>query len=324
MKGSVSVVIPCLDDTELLEANLPPLLEELERRARGDEVIVVDDTGKDVLSAWLAGEFPAVRCVAREENGGFAAALTSGVEAASHELVFSMNPDVRVRPGFLDPLVACMGEEDVHSVAPRVLLDGDEERVESLTEIDSTGGLGRVRQRGLEGEASRFVGEAVPVAYAIGGTCLLRRAAFLADGGGFDPLYEPFYWEDVDLGWQAWRSGGRVLYQPASVVEHHHRGTIGRLVPRPLVVATIERNRLLFQWKSIDDEGELAEHYAGMMRMAVDAWMTGDREPLVWLALALEDAGRARASREAMGPAARTYAEIREASRPRLAREDRS
>ena len=61
-----------------------------------------------------------------------------------------------------------------------------------------------------------------PVAFAVGGTCLFRRVEFLA-GGGFDPLYEPFYWEDIDLCWQAWSAGRRVLYQPASVVEHHHR-----------------------------------------------------------------------------------------------------
>ena len=46
--------------------------------------------------------------------------------------------------------------------------------------------------------------------------------------GGFDPLLEPFYLEDTDLGYMAWKRGWKVLYQPRSVVYHEHRGTIGK------------------------------------------------------------------------------------------------
>jgi GT2 family glycosyltransferase len=308
-------VIPSLDDRELLAASLPPLFAELERRALGDEVVVVDDTGAGSLAAWLATSFPTVHALAREQNGGFAAALRSGVEAAKHALVFCMNPDVVVRRGFLDPLVACLEDPTVHSVTPRVLLNGDESKVESVTEFHVQEGLGRVRQRGLEGEAERFVGMPIPVAYAIGGTCLLRRDEFLANG--FDPLFEPFYLEDLDLGWQAWRRGQKVLYQPASIVEHHHRGTIGKRVPRDFVVAVIERNRLAFQWKSIDDPDLLAKHVAALYRMALDAWISDSRDELVWLALALDHMEAALASRAAQETPAASFAEIRRLSSPR-------
>ena len=313
MTRPVSIVIPCLDDRDLLERSLPLLLAERDRRALGDEIVVVDDTGEGVLASWLADRFPEVVAVAREANGGYAAALLEGVGKASHELVFCMNPDVFVRPGFLDPLVACLDDEEVHSVAPRVLLNGDPERVESITAIDVRRGLGQVRQVGLEGRADAFVAAPIPVAYAIGGTCLLRRDEFLAEGG-FDPLYEPFYWEDVDLGWRAWRAGRRVLYQPASVVEHHHRGTIGKRVPRDLTVAMIERNRLLFQWKYLDDEQALADHLAALYRLAVDTWLAGEREDLLWLLLALDELDAALAARDALPEARRSFEEIRRLS----------
>ena len=50
--------------------------------------------------------------------------------------------------------------------------------------------------------------------------------------GGFDRLLEPFYLEDTDLGYMAWKRGWKVLYQPRSVVYHEHRGTIGKTLPR--------------------------------------------------------------------------------------------
>ncbi len=54
MSVPVSVVIPSLADRELLSLALAPLLAELDRRALGDEVIVVDDSGAGALTEWLS------------------------------------------------------------------------------------------------------------------------------------------------------------------------------------------------------------------------------------------------------------------------------
>ncbi len=315
MTSPVSVVVPSLEDVDLLERDLPPLLAELEARASGDEVLVVDDTGRDVLSAALGASFPSVRVLARAENGGFARALRAGIEAARHELVFSMNPDVRVRPGFLQPLVACLAEEDVSAAVPRVLLGGVEERIESLTELRERGGLFELSQPGLAGAGGRAAERLSSVAFAVGGACLLRRSEFL-EGGGFDPLFEPFYWEDIDWGWGAWRRGRRVLYQPASVVEHHHRGTIGRRVGADLVRAAVERNRLLFAWKNLDDPELLRRHLSALYRWALDAWLEDRREDLVWLALALDRREAALEARRRSSGAAHSFAEILRLARP--------
>ncbi len=316
MSRPVSVVLPALDSLALFERHLPPLLEELARRAVGDEVLVVDDTGRDVLAEPLARRFPAVRVLAREANGGFARALKSGVEAARHELVFSMNTDVHVRPGFLAPLVSCLEAPDVAAVAPRVLLGGSEDRVESLVELAFEDGMPSVVQP-LLSEAEQRTLERTPVAFAVGGTVLFRKREFLARGG-FDPLYEPFYWEDVDLGFEIWSRGGRVLLEPASVVEHHHRGTIGKLVSEEIFRAAIERNRLLFAWKFLDDPELLAEHVAALLRSALDAWIRDERAELLWLVLALERLDAALAARKRRRRAALSFREVLERSRPEL------
>ncbi|PJE58197.1 MAG: glycosyltransferase family 2 protein, partial [Candidatus Portnoybacteria bacterium CG10_big_fil_rev_8_21_14_0_10_36_7] len=43
---------------------------------------------------------------------------------------------------------------------------------------------------------------------------------------GFDELYSPFYWEDIDLSYRAWKTGYTVLFDPQVLVEHHHETTI--------------------------------------------------------------------------------------------------
>jgi len=311
----VSVVLPSLDDVDLFERNLPALLAELEGRALGDEVLVVDDTGRDVLAGALKQRFPGVRVIAQATNGGFARALKAGVEAARHELVFSMNPDVLVRKGFLDPLVACLAEEDVCAVVPRILLGGAEDKVESLTALVERNGLFEVEQPALSGGAPGAALRLSPVAFAVGGACLFRRSDFLATGG-YDPLFEPFYWEDVDWCWSQWKRGKRVVYQPAAVVEHHHRGTIGRRVGKEFVRAVIERNRLLFSWKHVDAPDLQRRHLAACYRWALDAYLEDQRENLVWLAYALDSLERARAARAALPEAKHDMADLLQRARP--------
>ena len=313
MKLPVSIVIPSLFDAELFERSLPPLLAELERRDAGDEVLVVDDSGDGSIEPWMTRHFPSVEVLTRAENGGYGPALLDGVERARHGLVFCMNPDVVVRTRFLEPLVEALEDDDVHSAVPRILLHGDEARIESVTEIRFRHDLAEVGQPGLEERAGEFEAHVRPVAYGIGGACLLRRDPFV-ESGGCDPLFAPFYWEDVDVGWRAWRAGQRVLYVPKSVVEHHHRGTIRSRVNERVVRAMIEKNRLLFQWKHLDSPELVERHVASLYRWAVDAWLQDEREELIWLALALDQLDEVRDARAALPPSKRSFEEIREAS----------
>jgi N-acetylglucosaminyl-diphospho-decaprenol L-rhamnosyltransferase len=314
---AVSVVVPAFGDERLLESSLPPLLAELRGHPGGSEVLVVDDTGEGRIARWLAQSFPDVRALARASNGGFARALGEGIAAARHELVFAMNSDVRVRKGFLAPLVERLAHEGVFAAVPRILLDGDAARIESLVRIVLERGEVRVAQPSVESPAVPHPEHAgpLPVPFPIGGACLLRKRHWLALGG-FDPLFEPFYLEDLDLGWRAWRAGLRCVLEPDSIVEHHHRGTIGAHVPPELVRAAIEKNRLLFQWKHLDGRRDLEEHCGRLFALALEAWMNDEREPLVWLALALEQLPELARSRADLPQAALTFAEIARASDP--------
>jgi GT2 family glycosyltransferase len=314
MNAPISIVMPSLDDPELLERHLPPLLAEFERRSLGDECVLVDDTGSGRLAAFANERFPGVRTLVNPSNLGFARAARAGAEAARHGLLFLMNPDIRVRSGCLDPLVAALADPAVHSAVPRILLQGDEGRIESLMEIDQRQDLHFVRQRGLEGRAQDFAEGSLDVAYAVGGALLIRRADFLARG--FDPLYEPFYHEDTDLGLCAWRSGKTVRYVGQSVVEHHHRSTIKKRIPEAFVRAVIERNLFLLQWKFLDEPAEQQRHLEVLHRYAIDAYLRDQRDELTWLLLALDKLAELAHSRAALPPAVRSFHQVRSQARP--------
>ncbi len=320
MKRPVSIVIPALDDRALLGRALDTLWSALKDRGESDEVIVVDDSGAGRLAAWLAADHPRARAVVNAENLGFARALSAGVERAHHALVFAMNSDVCPRPGFLDPLVSAMGDPRVFAAVPRILLGGREDSIESVVSVELEGGIARGVQSALERPRKDLL--APPwwtrdgvTPFPMGGAFLFQRAVFL-ELGGFDRAFEPFYLEDMDLGWRAWKAGFECRYVYDAVVEHHHRGTIGAVVPEAVVRAAIERNRLLFTWKHLDDPAALEEHVRTLSRRVVEARVLEDRAFLTALCLALEDRVRAGDARDPLEGAA-TWQRIQAASAAR-------
>src|SRR5262249_41776734 len=95
--------------------------------------------------------------------------------------------------------------------------------------------------------------------WAEGGSCLLDRKKFV-QLGGFDPLYTPFYWEDIDLSYRAWKKGYKVVFDPSILVEHHHGGTTDKYIESTVKNNTAARNHYIFIWKNITDIDLLLQH----------------------------------------------------------------
>jgi GT2 family glycosyltransferase/glycosyltransferase involved in cell wall biosynthesis len=245
---SASVVIPNWNGRDLLEKYLPSVIAAMQFHP-GNEVIVVDNGSTDGSAEFVRSRFPSVNLVPLPRNLGFGGGSNAGFRAAKNDIVILLNSDMRVEPGFAGPLLAAFDAPDVFAVSCQILFT-DPKKTREETGLTQgwweAGGL-RVRHR-LDGG----IGEPFPCFYGGGGSCAFDREKFL-EIGGFDELLRPFYLEDTDLGYLAWKRGWKVLYQPASIVYHEHRGTIGRNFSREFIDAVIKKNFLLFAWKNIHD-----------------------------------------------------------------------
>lgn len=264
-----AVLIPSYNSWSNLEQHLPRLLEELE--GTGVEVVISDDASPDDTVAKLREHFPSVRVLERASNGGFGENCNTGVEALEGvDRVLLLNSDVHVLPGFLAPLEAAMGE-DVFAVSA-VAVEGDRV-VDGARHGEVRRGL--LRWRKIDPGSFEGAHESL---YPVGAHVLIDRARFL-ELGGFDPLYRPFYWEDVDLGYRAWKRGWRVLIEPASRVEHRREGSdIVRIHGEDSVDRTNVRNRMLFHWANFHDGGLFwGKHLLPVLLHALVGWITLDR-----------------------------------------------
>src|SRR5262249_44977511 len=151
--------------------------------------------------------------------------------------------------GFDDP--------DVFAVSCQIFFsDPNKPREETgLTQAWWRDGALRVRHRD-----DPAITDLYPCFYGGGGSCAFDRRKFL-ELGGFDRLLEPFYLEDTDLGYLAWKRGWKVYYQPRSIVYHEHRGTIGKKFSYGYIQAVLKKNFILFCWKNIHEWRKLAPHF---------------------------------------------------------------
>lgn len=256
LNRSASVVIPNWNGRDLLEKYLPSVVQALAGNPE-NEVIVVDNGSTDGSAAYVREHFPTVKLLALDRNLGFGAGSNAGFQAAKNDIVVLLNSDMRVAPGFLQPLLDGFTDPLVFSVACQIFFtDPAKIRQETgLTQVWWAGGNLRVRHRQDDAIDMLF-----PCAYGGGGSCAYDRRKFL-ELGGFDELLAPFYMEDTDVGYLAWKRGWKVLYQPHSHVWHEHRGTIGKRFSDAYIQGVLNKNYILFVWKNVHDWRMLLSHF---------------------------------------------------------------
>lgn len=244
---NVSLIMPTFNGLALLQKHLPALLAA--KGVADSELIIVDDGSADGTAEWLRENIPHARVIVQETNSGFSVACNMAIYAASGEFLVLLNNDVEVDPDFLAPLLRPLANDpQVFAVNSRILLPGQN----MLDEGEKTGGF----HHGLfyvdcqRDPANRSAATA-PTLYATACAAAYRRS-MVEQLGGFDELYSPCYWEDVDLSYRALKRGWKVLYEPASVVYHQHETTTGRLDKR-FTAMVKQRNAFLFVWKNIAD-----------------------------------------------------------------------
>jgi O-antigen biosynthesis protein len=269
--ASASVVIPNWNGRDLLEKYLPSVVTAMAGHP-ANEVIVVDNGSSDGSAEFVRQHFPSVRLLALPTNLGFGGGSNAGFAAAQNDIVVLLNSDMRVAPGFLAPLLAGFTNEKVFAVSCQIFFSDPEKKREEtgLTQAWWADGALRVRHRD-DAEVTGLY----PCFYGGGGSCAFDRRKFL-ELGGFDEVLRPFYLEDTDLGFMAWKRGWQVFYQPQSHVWHEHRGTIGKKFSPDYIQAMLKKNFILFGWKNLGEWRKLLENFAFTWSGAVLSLLFGD------------------------------------------------
>ncbi|HEV2980617.1 MAG TPA: glycosyltransferase family 2 protein [Solirubrobacteraceae bacterium] len=184
------------------------------------ELIVVDNASPDQTRAQLS-KLGVATLICNERNVGFGPAVNQGVQHARAQHLLLLNTDAFVHCGWLEPLLETLAEAGVAAVVPRYLhLDGTLQEAGALLARDGT-----VRVYG-DGDDARKSSYRFRRDIDFGGAaCMLMRRRAFQDAGGFDEVFAPAYYEDVDLCMRFAQLGLRVRYEPRSSVTHARYGS---------------------------------------------------------------------------------------------------
>jgi GT2 family glycosyltransferase len=262
---SIGVSIPAYRNVEALGMCLESVMESAPRLR--ESIVVVDDSGEGSVARALRSSFPRVEWRVHRENRGFGPSANEAVLANPADLVILLNDDARLMADPCPVLLEAFRDQSLFSVSFRSL-DGRGREREGCKRL--------VWRRGFPKVLHNPKDQLPPVrgihdtAYAVGGHAAFDRSRF-AELKGFDPLFEPFYWEDVDLGQRARIKDWRNIYLPACTVTHAGPGAIKSSTSIRGVRLITQRNRMLFAWRHMPAAQRLAYPLALLYRLSTSA-----------------------------------------------------
>jgi len=231
MSPALSVIVVNYNAGRALE----DCLESLDRHlsAFDWEAVVVDNRSTDA-SERATGRFgPRVSLVRNPANLGFGRAVNGGMARTRAPFVLLLNPDARLLPDAVDPLVATLRcRPECAVVGPAVVNEDGTPQGSARGDPDMlTGIFGRstllTRLAPRLAPARRNVVTAIDLAPGesstevdwVSGACMLMRREAVDRVGGFDERYF-LYWEDADICRRLRGAGYRIRYQPGARVVH--------------------------------------------------------------------------------------------------------
>ena len=245
MKPEITLIITNWNGSKLLRECLPTVLEAV----RFDhhhfyEVMVIDDCSNDNSLGILADEFPEVRTEQTPQNLGFQEANNYAVKLAESKIVMPMNNDIKLDPKALHYLAQHFDNKDTFAVSGKIFA------------FDQTtflyGNRGGYFQKGHFHLYEKPPEDDSQTLFACGGAFMVNRQKYL-DLGGFDSMYHPLYYEEIDLSYRALKRGWKVHYEPQSIAYHKVQATITRQEKLRRISLISARNNYLFIWKNILD-----------------------------------------------------------------------
>lgn len=247
----IAIIIPNWNGEEKLQKHLPDVLEA----SNGAQVLVVDDGSTDKSVQLLKIKFPEVILIEKKQNSGFSSTVNLGVNSVNAEFVVLLNSDASPKrdflkyllPHFEDPKVFSVGCNTGGSFAKASFHDGFFWHCQADTKVE----------------------EVHKTLWVSGGSGIFRKKIW-DELDGMDTLYDPFYEEDLDLGYRALKRGYINLFEPkAEVVHYQEAGVIAQNFSKDTIGRIAQRNQLIFIWKNITSPKLFSEHLAALIKHLV-------------------------------------------------------
>jgi GT2 family glycosyltransferase len=212
------------------------------------EIVVADDASTDATAKLIASIGGAVRHHRNNINVGFTVNCNAAASMARGDVLVFLNNDTIPLPYWLDELIDSLRSDPSIGLVGSKLIDAD-------GALQEAGGIvwndGTAWNYGRGGNAIAPEFNYVKDADYISGACIAIQKNLWDKLSGFDEIYAPAYYEDVDLAFRVRAAGLRTVYQPFSGVVHHEGVSHGRDTTVGLKSYQVRNGQIFFEkWQS--------------------------------------------------------------------------
>jgi len=242
----LTVIIPTFKNKEIFLRNLKHNLHFLS----GCEIIVInDDPGESIAKD--VQQFKEITLIENNKNLGFGASINIGVKEAKNHYIMLLNSDVILKDkDYINALGLFKKNQRLFAVG-FAQIEKNSSIVGKNIIYWRNGLFYHQKANNLNSGAN---------GWAEGGSSIVDKEKFTRLGG-FDSLFSPFYWEDIDLSYRAWKTGYQIFFDSSIVVKHHHQSTISAHFSEQYIKTIAFRNQFLFIWKNITDLSFVITHW---------------------------------------------------------------
>jgi GT2 family glycosyltransferase len=264
---NISIIIPNYNGEKLLEHNLPRVFSSIDDYKDGFvEVIVVDDGSRDSSMRVLtnfAEHYKNLTVLANESNYGFSTTVNRGVTNAKGDVIILLNTDVIPHDGFLKKVVTHFTDKKVFAVGfMDKSIEGEKTVLRGRGVIRWYRGFVLHEWGNIDNQRTLWVS---------GGSGAFRKKTWDLLGG-FNELYNPFYWEDIDLSYRGIKSGYTIYFdKEITTVHEHDKGAIKMNNNTSRIEIYAYRNQFLFFWLNISDTSLWMKHLLWLPLHSINA-----------------------------------------------------
>lgn len=246
---SISVIIPNYNGKHLLNDCLNKLILEIKKYKY--EIIVVDNASTDDSVTWIRENFPFIKIIQLKTNIAIFS-INEVISECKYKHVLFLNNDVIVGENFLEPMIKHFERKNVFAVTSKVF-DSEGNKIQGYRRypVFSLGWFWYLSDTSVMKTALTL--------HALGGQSVFDRDKFISLGK-FDPLFSPFYHEDLDISYRAYKRGWEIIYEPESIMYHIGAATASRYYTPFKIKCIMQKNMFLFIWKNISDFSFIFQH----------------------------------------------------------------
>lgn len=223
----LAVVILNWNGRKFLKDFLPSVIEH---NPDYSEIIVADNASTDDSVEFLKKNYPNVRIIINESNGGFSKGYNDALKQIDAEYYCLLNSDIKVSSDWIDPILELMdSDENIAVCQPKLLSYFEPKKFEYA---GAAGGFidkygypfcrGRIFSE-IETDHGQY-NDVCEIFWATG-ACMFVKADVYHKFGGLD---EDFFahMEEIDFCWRLKNHGYKIMYCPDSKVYHIGGGTL--------------------------------------------------------------------------------------------------